>query len=349
MQRKGKTSYSIIGGMAGSSMDGLDLAYVHFTKTSDGWIFDLKKSEVIAYPEDLYDQLKDAINHDKTHKAKLDLRFGTWISNAINEFKKDLPDIDILGIHGHTVIHEPKNKVSWQLGDGQTIANRTGIPAVTDFRTLDVENNGQGAPLVPFGDFELFHEYDACLNLGGIANISVLETREAWDICPCNQVLNFFAQKLGKNFDYDGKLAKQGNFISSFYSEISSMSFFSVPPPKSLPNNFISNGTLDQVQPEDGLNTYCQFVADQIGASLKGSGKLLVTGGGAFNGFLIEKIKESLESWSVVIPDQNLITFKESLVFAFLALRRFRNETNTLSSVTGASKDLSSGVIHLPE
>ena len=345
-----KRTYSIIGGMAGSSMDGLDLSHVIFEEKNNIWDFRLKKSETIPYDDVINDRLKDASSMSTGEQRELDRQFGKWIGNKINLFKSDIDAIDFVGIHGHTVIHSPSDKISWQLGRGDIIAREIKLPTITEFRTKDVQNGGQGAPLVPFGDFKLFPEYDACLNLGGIANMSLKENQTAWDICPCNQVLNFYAKKMGDPFDTNGELAKKGEIDSEFYNLISEIDFFKQPPPKSLPNNFINSKTLESVNPLNGLRTYCQVIADQIKESLSQSnpGKLLITGGGAFNNFLIELIKQELKKWEIVVPESKLINFKESLIFAFLALRRFRNEINVLASVTGARKDSSSGVIHLP-
>ncbi|WP_420576397.1 anhydro-N-acetylmuramic acid kinase [Ekhidna sp.] len=345
-----KRTYSIIGGMAGSSMDGLDLSHIIFEEKNNSWGFHLKKSETIPYDDVIHALLKDSSSMSTSKQHELDRQFGKWIGNKINLFKSDIDVIDFVGVHGHTVIHSPSDKISWQLGRGDIIAKEIKLPTITEFRTKDVQNGGQGAPLVPFGDFKLFPEYDACLNLGGIANLSLKENQTAWDICPCNQVLNFYAKKMGDPFDANGELAKKGEIDSEFYNLISEIDFFKQPPPKSLPNNFISSKTLESVKPFNGLRTYCQVIAEQIKASLyqTNPGKLLITGGGAFNNFLIELIKQGLNKWEIVVPESKLINFKESLIFAFLALRRFRNEINVLASVTGASKDSSSGVIHLP-
>jgi len=345
-----KTTYSIIGGMAGSSMDGLDLTHVIFSKVKNGWGYQLKKYETIPYDHKMHRQLKHAHTLGTDGQKRIDIEFGKWIGEKIIRFIPGIKAIDLAGIHGHTVIHAPEHKISWQLGRGDIIAKTIQLPAITEFRTEDVQNGGQGAPLVPFGDFALFRQYDACLNLGGIANISLKKTQAAWDICPCNQVLKYFANKLGKPFDENGNLAPKGTLDPKFYSAISKMGFFRKPPPKSLPNHFIHSKVLEPVEPLNGLRSYCQVIAEQIKIALSQTspGKILVTGGGAFNTFLIELIKQELNEWKIIVPEPELIGFKESLIFAFLALRRFRKETNVLASVTGASKDSSCGVIHLP-
>lgn len=344
-----KSTYSVIGVMAGSSMDGLDIALVDFSTIENSWAYKIQKALTVPYEKDLYKQLKASPNLGKDKQLELDTAFGKWIGEQINLFQKDTKQIDLVGVHGHTVIHRPEAGVSWQLGNGDVISKMCQIPVVTDFRTLDVKLGGQGAPLVPFGDFHLFKDFDACLNLGGIANISQISNQTAWDICPCNQVLNHFSGKLERPYDEGGQFARTGNLDKSFYQHLLTMEYFSLHPPKSLPNNFISIETLDKVNPIDGLHTYCHFVADLISKDLsKKTGKMLVTGGGAHNDFLIELIRNRITAWEVHIPGKILVEFKESLVFAFLALRRFRNEINVLASVTGASKDSCSGVIHLP-
>ncbi len=350
-QRKDKTSYSVIGGMAGSSMDGLDLCQVTFRLKADKWTFQLNDCETISYPEILYDRLANAHSFDLNKQKELDIEFGEWIATIINNFREALPKVDLLGIHGHTVIHKPEMHISWQLGNGSIIAKHTGLPTVTDFRIEDVCNGGQGAPLVPLGDFMLFSEYNICINLGGIANLSLKNDKTAWDICPCNQVLNFFAEKLGKSYDYNGSMARKGSFNQLFYDNLNTFPFFTQEPPKSLPNNYITHEMLESIEPIDGLHTYCHFIADAIQRSIHDSmnSRILITGGGAFNSFLIELIKSRLKGLSVEIPDKKIAAFKESLIFAFLGIKRFRNEINVLSSVTGASKDSSSGVIHLAE
>ncbi|WP_420317435.1 anhydro-N-acetylmuramic acid kinase [Ekhidna sp.] len=342
------STYNVIGVMAGSSMDGLDIALVEFELISGSWKFELKKGVTKPYNDQLIFQLENSSWLSHADKLELDTHFGEWISQQILEVS-DFWNADLIAVHGHTVIHEPENGISWQLGRGEIIAKKCNVTTITDYRTEDIRLGGQGAPLVPFGDFVLFDQYDACLNLGGICNVSVRESHLAWDICPCNQVLNFFAKKLGKEYDRDGLLARQGKLDQGFYDHLSSFDFFSKPPPKSLANNYLRDQLLSDINPYDGLFTYTHFIVDQISESLSDKGsRLLVTGGGANNKYLIEILMERLTDWEVEIPSQDIVDFKEAIIFGFLGVKRFRNEVNVLSSATGASKDSSSGVIHLP-
>jgi anhydro-N-acetylmuramic acid kinase len=346
-----KSNYSTIGVMAGSSMDGLDIAQVVFCNDGSHWSFSLEQSRTIPYSDELLQMLASSPEMPKKEQEYVDFKFGEWIAAEVNRFiDSNKLSISSLSVHGHTVIHDPKKKISWQLGSGRVIAEKTGINTVTDFRSADVLLGGQGAPLVPLGDFILFNEYDACLNLGGIANVSLRSSKTAWDITPCNQVLNFYANQLGKEYDEDGIESRNGALDRAFIMEVQSNSFFNEAPPKSLANKYLSSKILNSVSPKNGLRSMTEFIAEQIASDLASvntaSPKILITGGGAHNSFLIDRIKFHLSKWEVIIPSKSIIDFKEAIVFAFLGVLKMRSEINTLASVTGASKDSSSGMIH---
>lgn len=346
-----KSTYSTVGVMAGSSMDGLDVIHVSFNESGGNWDFSIENGETISYDPELYDKLKESSSQDLREQELLDLEFGNWIGVKVGDFiRKHQVKVDSLSVHGHTVIHQPQNNLSWQLGSGAEIAKKTGITTITNFRSTDISLGGQGAPLVPMGDFQLFGEYDACLNLGGIANVSLKESKTAWDITPCNQLLNFYANQLGKEFDENGDLSRQGNLNNSFIKQMGEIDFFRAQMPKSLPNNFINVELLRQLNPKDGLRTITEFIAQQTASDLSNTiinkPKILVSGGGAHNHFLVERLIHHLPNWEVIIPSKPIVDFKEAIVFAFLGVLRERKETNILASVTGASKDSCSGVIH---
>ena len=351
---KGNEIYHVIGAMAGSSMDGFDLTLSEIQEVNNEWRFRIHRSETIGYPAEIYDLLKHSAEKSNETLHHIDEVFGTWIGKVVNQFiGEDKSKVSLLAVHGHTVVHQPHAGISWQLGHGQTIANTTKLKTVTDFRSKDVKLGGQGAPLVPFGDFILFNEYDACLNLGGIANVSIKKEQTAWDICPCNQVLNYYASKLSMTFDKDGAMSRKGQVRPDLTKSLVEIEFFKQKPPKSLPNNFIDHRILDVTTPIDGLRTYSEFIADQIEKDLnpywKPDVSLLITGGGAHNLFLIELVRQRLKKWNVIVPSQEIIDFKEALIFGFLGLKCLFGETNVLASVTGGSKDTCSGVIHLPK
>lgn len=350
MAKENKSVYKVIGVMAGSSMDGLDIVKASF-KIAGNWEYELLDNNSFEYDEKTFMALESAVNRPKQEQLEIDHQFGDWIAKKLLEF--GVNDVELIAVHGHTIIHKPEEGISWQLGNGERIAKMTGKKVITDFRNQDISLGGQGAPLVPIGDFELLSEFDACLNLGGIANISIRDKMIAWDICPCNQVLNYYARKLGHPFDDAGKLARVGSLNSSWLDKVRSIPFFGEAPPKSLPNGFIASELLDEIDAHDGLHSYSRFIAEtilrELADQISGQAKVLVTGGGAYNSFLLENLNANNQGFEFQVPNPELIEFKEALVFGFLGLLKIRNEINVLSSVTGASRDTSSGVIHSPK
>ncbi len=333
-------------------MDGLDLALTVFRYEEGVWSFEIVNSTTYSYPEEIYTRLKSATKSSPQIQHQIDIDFGVWIARQAHDFLNG-EKVDLFAIHGHTLIHSPEQGVSWQLGSGRKIADSTGILTISNFRTEDIGLGGQGAPLVPLGDFLLFGEYDACLNLGGIANLSIKDLKTAGDICPCNQVLNYYANRLGHVYDAEGSLARVGHLDLEFYKAVESQNYFDLPFPKSLPNDFLSVDLLDTVEALTGLRTYVDFISDQVAKTLDqintSKPRLLITGGGAFNSFLVEQIKSRLPAWQVILPSIDIVCQKEALIFGFLGLKKLLGEINVLSSVTGALSDTSSGVIHDPK
>jgi anhydro-N-acetylmuramic acid kinase len=260
-------------------------------------------------------------------------------------------DIDMVCSHGHTIWHEPEKGITFQLGNLAILADLIHKTVVCDFRVADVALGGQGAPLVPIGDRLLFNEYDYCINIGGFVNIS-FETddkRIAFDICPANKILNYYAKLLDENYDDKGKIAKSGKCNDNLLNDLSAIDFYKQTPPKSLGVEWIEKSMLPilnkyKISHADKLNTFCQHVAFQIAKVIeRSSSKVLITGGGAYHDFLIDCIKNKAESASIVIPDNTLIEYKEALIFGLLGILKYRNEVNVLKSVTGAQYDHSSG------
>jgi anhydro-N-acetylmuramic acid kinase len=265
----------------------------------------------------------------------------------------------LVASHGHTVFHYPKNGFTTQIGDGAALAAECGLPVVCDFRSTDVAKGGQGAPLVPIGDQLLFSDYSFLLNIGGIANMTARQKNGtiAFDICSANQLLNYYAKQNGFDYDKDGALAASGKLDQSLFDKLNSLDYFIKPAPKSLGNDYSREVVLPLVESasisvEDKLHTLCHHIAYQVASHVKKlehgeSDKMLVTGGGALNGYLIECLKESLPI-KLQVPDGNIVQYKEALIFAFMGVLRFRHEINTLRSVTGAKADSVSGTIYLP-
>lgn len=342
--------------MSGTSLDGLDLCYVRFEYTTK-WRFHIVATTCVVYDKMLGNTLAMAHKLDSDALDDLNKAYGRFIGTEINAFlvEQELERPDLVCSHGHTVFHEPAQKLTLQIGDGKTIAQATGITCVSDFRSLDVSLGGQGAPLVPIGDKLLFSEYEACLNLGGFSNISFSEKdqRRAFDICPVNIALNLLANKVGKPFDENGLLARNGKLNTLLLRQLNSLSVYNDATRPSLAREWLEREFLPLIESaacavEDKLHTIVEHAALQICTVINAkakNGRVLVTGGGAKNSFLIERIAE-LSNAEIVVPDAKIVDYKEALIFALLGVLRIRNEINVLQSVTGGQRDSCSGVVH---
>lgn len=349
-------TYKAIGIMSGTSLDGLDIVLCDFI-FNDKWNFKIIKSETIEYSEDWKNKLSKASELNGYNLFSLHKEYGQFIGKSINTFLQDSDNkIDLIASHGHTVFHQPEKKLTLQIGDGHEIAATTGITTISDFRSMDIALGGQGAPLVPIGDELLFPEYDFCLNIGGFANISFKENnnRIAYDICPANIILNLLANKLGQPYDKNGALGFLGKLNTDLLNKLNIIEYYHKKHPKSLGKEWLDHTVLSilnlsEISISDKLRTLYEHIAMQISTALpqNKTSKTLVTGGGAYNKLLINLIKQKTASM-IIIPDSNIIEFKEALIFAFLGVLRIRGQINCLSSVTGATKDISSGIIHLP-
>ena len=348
-----KNSYNVIGVMSGTSLDGIDLAYVNFT-FSEGWSFKIMTAETVPYPENWQKVLSEAVHYDDSQLKDLDENYTQYLSEVISEFlsKNDIFEPDAVCSHGHTIKHEPENGFTLQIGNLPQLASILGHTVVCDFRVQDVEFGGQGAPLVPVGDELLFSEYDYCLNLGGFANISTRPNGErlAYDICAVNTVLNFLSQKIELPYDKDGKVAASGDLIGELLEELAKIPFYGLRPPKSLGIEWVNKYIFPLLERYESvpslLRTYTEHVAEEIVNEFRDSSeeKVLVTGGGAYNTFLMKEMQRRTKT-QLIIPSSEIVNFKEAVIFAFLGVLRLRGENNVLSSVTGASKDHSSGEI----
>lgn len=355
-------TYHVIGLMSGTSLDGVDLAYCSFTVDKGNWIYKILNTITIEYSEDWILRLTSLPQASALDFVTADHAYGHYLGTQIQRFvQENNLTPQFVASHGHTIFHQPSQHISWQLGHGAYIAAAAGLPVVSDFRTLDIALHGQGAPLVPIGDQLLFKDFDFCLNLGGIANISFDQNgkRIAYDISACNMLLNTLANELNQPYDKNGELARSGKLNQQLLDKLNAPSYFSAKFPKSLGKEWVDENSLkalnnSEIPVEDKLHTACHHIAFQISEAVKTVGEtapkpqMLVTGGGAFNTFLIEILQNYLgESCEVIIPEPVVVSFKEALIFAFLGVLRWRNEVNCLSSVTGASCDNVGGSIYL--
>ncbi|RAR74263.1 anhydro-N-acetylmuramic acid kinase [Flavobacterium aciduliphilum] len=344
--------------MSGTSLDGIDFAHVIFSIEQNKWDYTILEAETLPYSEDWINILKTATRYSDTALEELNENYTDYLGQEITTFikKYTITQLDAISSHGHTILHQPEKGITLQIGNLKKIASITKQKVVCDFRVQDILLKGQGAPLVPIGDRLLFSDFDFCLNLGGFSNISFEENHEriAFDICPVNTILNHYAEAMGFPYDAGGAIARTGRIHLEALNALNEIPFYKANHPKSLGFESVRDLFLPLIEGysipiEDKLRTFTEHIAIQIGQTLKEkSGRILITGGGAYNNFLIETIKKHLPKQDVIIPDSKTLEFKEALIFGLLGVLKLRNEINVLKSVTGASKDHCSGVIFTP-
>jgi len=354
-----KEKYTTIGVMSGTSLDGVDLAHIVFTVKNNKWEFEILDSETISYTTDWLNKLKIAVDFSEAQLEKLNQDYTQLLAVIISNFieKYEIKDLDAVCSHGHTILHQPQNGFTLQIGNLPEIATLINQTVVCNFRVQDVQLGGQGAPLVPIGDRILFSEYDYCMNLGGFSNVSFEQNKEriAFDISAVNTVLNFYANQLGFDYDDKGSISRTGICNENLLQELNTLDFYQKKHPKSLGFEFVKETILPIIKSysislEDKLHTFTEHVALQIALALPNkNGSLFITGGGAYNDFLIERIQHHLPEMKIIIPSPKILEFKEALIFALLGVLKLREEINVLSSVTGAKSDHSSGMIYYPK
>ena len=358
-----ETTYRVIGLMSGTSLDGLDMAYCELTYQNGAWQFALPVAETQPYTTAWRERLSRITEASGEELMLADQQLGEWMGQAVQSFvEKHRVHPHFIAAHGHTVFHQPERGLTYQMGSGFALQTASQQPVVANFRNYDVTIGGQGAPLVPIGDRLLFGDYDFCLNLGGIANVSteLHGQRIAYDIGPANMVSNYFMQQEGKEYDEDGQLAAQGTADPRLMDQFNRLDYYAAPFPKSLGYEWVQKHLIrpleqSSLSPANRLATITHHATRQIVRSVEQlmsekqqtKSRVLVTGGGAFNGYFMQCLHQySGGSVEYVVPDAQLISFKEALVFALLGVLRVRGEVNCLSSVTGAARDHSAGVMY---
>ena len=361
--------YRAIGLMSGSSLDGLDIVFTEIHENGGKWTYQILKADCYSYPAEWIKKLKEATSLTALEYQLLHVEYGHYLGEQVNHFIEEHQlhyQVALVASHGHTTFHIPSKKMTAQLGDGAAIAAITKLPVISDLRSLDIAFGGQGAPIVPIGEKLLLGDYNYFLNLGGIANISFnADQYVAFDVCAANRVLNMLATDAGKEYDSEGKMAAAGTIDHSLLEKLNELDYYKQSFPKSLANDF---GT-DKVYPliketvssiPDALRTYTEHIVTQVKNAISGlknikdhlaspgtKFKLLCTGGGAFNTFLVECLKDQLKELNieVIVPDEKLVKYKEALIMALIGVLRWREEANVLSSVTGAKRNSVGGAM----
>ncbi|BDS14878.1 anhydro-N-acetylmuramic acid kinase [Aureispira anguillae] len=361
--------YKVLGLMSGSSLDGLDIAYcsIHWEA---GKVMDWKliSAETLPFSEMWKSRLSNLPSQNALIFAKTNTYFGHYMAELVQQFthKHQVTQVDFIASHGHTIFHNPNQRISIQIGDGAALAAKTGYTTICDFRTQDVALDGEGAPLAPLADHYLFSGYDFYLNLGGIANLSANINNRwvAMDCCPANQVLNTLASELGATYDDGGQWASQGTVLQELLQQAANFDFYTQAYPKSLGNEWIRQHILPlylgaEGSWQDKLATACEHIAIEISTCIqdiiqkekvnKNTFKVLVTGGGAFNQYLMQTINAYCNQKTTVelyLPDDSIINFKEALLMALLGVLRVEKVPNSRKVITGAQRNTVNGAIY---
>ncbi|XP_065560181.1 anhydro-N-acetylmuramic acid kinase-like [Artemia franciscana] len=347
-------SHRILGLMSGTSVDGIDLALAEFNE--NGWKF--IKAKTYPYDGNMRKRLNESMEVSAVELTKLHFDLGHHYGHLCRQFLEESNEsADYIASHGHTVFHQPEHGITLQIGHAGAIACISGVPTISDFRSQDVALGGQGAPLVPKGDKDLFSEYKVCLNLGGITNLSFQDgvDRIAGDVCFCNMALNEVARRTGKEYDEDGILASSGKPIKRLYEDLEQLEFFKSAFPKSTGKEWFDEKVkplLDKkYSPNDTLATLCDFISTKIAdqVNLFKEGKVLISGGGANNKHLVGVLSKKLNPrLDIILPESSIVDFREAIIFAYLGYLRVKGTPSTVKTATGARKEVSAGCLYLP-
>lgn len=362
-QERPKTA---IGLMSGTSMDGIDAAIV---RTDGAGIVEPISSLTIPYTPEFRTQLQSVLGGEgpvaRVSEA-LTKRHADAVAALLAAASLSPDDIDVIGFHGHTILHQPENRRTWQIGDGALLASLTGIDVVDEFRSADVAAGGEGAPFAP-----IFHaavspgERPVCmLNVGGVANVTwigpdtsigdatVFDNLRAFDTGPGNALIDdWVAIHCGEPFDRDGAIAASGVVDAACLKALMAHAYFDRPSPKSLDRDDFSTGVLEGLSPADGAATLTAFTVAAVGraeALLPAPPhRWIVTGGGRYNGFLMKMLAEGLTA-PVVSAEQVGLDgdAMEARAFAYLAVRSLRGLPLSGPSTTGVPRPLSGGRLH---
>lgn len=355
VNHKHKT-FRAIGLMSGTSLDGVDVLCADFSYENDTWQYHILAAKTYPYSEMWLARLQHLPNESAVNFAKTHAFYGRYLGQLVQTFLKETGlQADFVASHGHTIFHQPSIGFTSQIGDGAAISAVCGLPVVCDFRSMDVALGGQGAPLVPVGDVLLFAQYDACLNLGGFSNISFKQhnVRLAFDVSPCNLILNKIAQDLGFAYDNKGMLAQSAQANQALLTQLNALPFYTQSGAKSLGIEWLNQHFWPIVEGGETLAemellaTFTQHIAVQIAKVLneKAIKEVLVTGGGALNDYLVQQIQEKTAA-RLIVPEIELVQFKEALIFAFLGVLRINNQHNVLQAVTGSKHNHIGGAIY---
>lgn len=365
---------NVVGLMSGSSCDGVDAALVLIEGSGRGLKAELLAFETVPYDEAFKARLLDP-DLSVRDVLLLNVEVGERLAEAALRVQRDVK-AQVVGSHGHTLAHVPPGGESavagtLQVGEAAVIAERTGLPVVSDFRARDMAVGGQGAPLVPYVDWLLFGRGEgatACLNIGGIANFTVvrprLEELIAFDTGPGNMPIDGAVRaRTGRHYDANGEMASRGKVVPGLLERLSGHAFFERRAPKSTGREdfdapvYLGDALRDPAIGDDDLvatvtaavagsiaDAYRRFIAPEHPGA-----PIVVSGGGAHNPALLTRMREALSGVDVRTSDAYGISAdaKEALAFAILANETIKGTPANVPAATGASKAVVLGKLTL--
>lgn len=352
--------YTALGLMSGTSLDGIDVALVR----TDGHNFtELLGFESYPYSDTEREGVRQAFGcryaNDMTKEAE-NIVTNTHI-NAIQNFLKNRSEMpDLIGFHGQTILHDPSQRFTWQIGDAGALARAVNIDVVGDMRMADVKAGGQGAPLLPLCHQAFSTTIEkpiAILNLGGVGNITWLGSDStddilAYDTGPANALIDDVVKaRTGRSYDSDGRLAIAGKLNNKILKKWLTHEYFNKPAPKSLDRNEWDVSDIEKLSLEDAVATLAEFTVRSVVTSiLKLPGQpraLYVAGGGRLNKYMMVRLKEMLGF--PVGPVEDIGWNGDALEaqgFAYLAVRSVLGLPLTLPATTGVSEPITGGALY---
>lgn len=352
-----------IGVMSGTSLDGVDIAICEFEDEK----VHLMHFESYTFDDDLKQDILNAINGCVTLKEigliddRLGRMYAIYTKQFLEKYNLTSSDIKVIGLHGQTVWHEPRDGFSMQLGNPNRVAAQSKIPVVCDIRRMDMASGGQGAPFAPlfhkflFGDLE---KKTAVVNIGGMANISILDDELIGYDTGCGNVLldSWCSRYFGVNYDKNGDIANSGELDSVLLSKMLDDEYFKKSYPKSTGREYFNMSWIDEkitgdFEPRDILRTLTELTAKSIADEAKkfDIDEIILCGGGARNGFLVDRMKSLFGKNVKTTNDYGLSEDAiEAMMMAYFAYLRIHKIPAQLSSVTGAKENLIAGGLYEP-
>jgi anhydro-N-acetylmuramic acid kinase len=331
--------------MSGTSLDGIDVAMIE-TDGRDHVI--LGPALTLPYPHAFRERLRSVLGGSGP-VAEVEQELTRLHAEAVEQFLREHPKsaIDVVGFHGHTILHRPAERRTWQLGDGAVLARRLGIDVVGDFRSADVAAGGEGAPFAPLFHAALAAKQPkpiAVLNLGGVGNVSWIGDGPdilAFDTGPGNALIDDWVRRhTCASADFDGALARAGRISTTHVERFLANPFFERPPPKSLDRDDFRYVMATELSLEDGAATLTEMTAAAVAAARRHfpapAREWLVTGGGRRNPALMEALRRRL---NVAVHPVEAVGWDgdalEAQAFAYLAVRSIEGLPLSLPSTTG--------------